>query len=300
MTTYDFDRAQDFIWRNARLLERRLFIHLYQNGPREPVIAALKAYQNPDGGFGNALEPDKRDPHSQPVDLERALQILDMIGALQDTVVKDLLLPACDWLVSVTTPEGGVPYAMPTANGYPHAPWWTMPENPPANLNPTADIVGLLMKAGIDHPWLNGAVDFCWNALATADMDQLHFHDLMPVISFLENSPDRVRAEKELERVAKRILAPGEVEYNPQAGGYVKMPLDWAPSPRSFCRRLFDDATIAHHLQALASHQHADGGWAISWDPISAGVEIEWRGIITLDALNTLKAYEQAGIGLPE
>ena len=51
MKAYDFDRAQDFLWRNARLLERQLFIHLFKNGPREAVLTALKAYQNPDGGF---------------------------------------------------------------------------------------------------------------------------------------------------------------------------------------------------------------------------------------------------------
>jgi len=55
-------KAQDFIWCNARLIERYLFTLLFANGSREPVLAALRAYQNEDGGFGNALEPDKRCP----------------------------------------------------------------------------------------------------------------------------------------------------------------------------------------------------------------------------------------------
>jgi hypothetical protein len=58
------DRARDFVLRNARLLERQRFAHRFDGAPRDGVIAALAAYQNEDGGFGNALEPDKRTPHS--------------------------------------------------------------------------------------------------------------------------------------------------------------------------------------------------------------------------------------------
>ena len=84
-------RAQEFIWTNARLLERQLFAHVFAGGAREPVLAALRAYQNADGGFGNALEPDKRDPHSQPVDVQIAFELLDPIDAFADPLVA----PAC-------------------------------------------------------------------------------------------------------------------------------------------------------------------------------------------------------------
>src|SRR6266699_2473431 len=143
-------KAQDFTWRNARLIERYLFTCLFDNGSKEPVLAALRAYQNEDGGFGNALEPDKRCPSSQPQDIEIALHILDAIGTLDELMV----IRACDYLVTITTPEGGVPYALPSVNAYPHAPWWTVEENPPASLNPTAAIAGLLFKYGIQGCWM--------------------------------------------------------------------------------------------------------------------------------------------------
>ena len=60
------DAAAGFVWRTARLLDRHRFAHLFLDGDRAPVLAALAAYQNPDGGFGNALEPDLRGPASQP------------------------------------------------------------------------------------------------------------------------------------------------------------------------------------------------------------------------------------------
>ncbi|MEO6890935.1 MAG: hypothetical protein ABI324_18275, partial [Ktedonobacteraceae bacterium] len=238
--------AQEFIWRNARLLERYLFTALFSGGSKEPVLAALRAYQNEDGGFGNALEPDRRCPFSQPQDIEFALHILDAIDAMHDPMVTR----ACDYLVSITTAEGGVPAALPSLNAYPHAPWWTTEENPAASLNPTAAIAGLFLKHGIQHPWLETASQFCWREIASTETTE--FHTLMPVITFLEHAPDRTRAEHELQRIAARLMQVGIIELDPQAQGYVQKPLDWAPTPQSYCRRLFDEKTLVPHLTALA------------------------------------------------
>jgi len=279
-------KAQDFIWCNARLIERYLFTYLFADGSKEPVLAALLAYQNEDGGFGNALEPDKRCPSSQPQDIEIALHILDTINAMDDPMVER----TCDYLLTITTPEGGVPYALPSVNAYPHAAWWTVEDNPPASLNPTAAIAGLLLKHGIQHPWIETTSQFCWREIAATDSTE--FHTLMPAITFLEHVPDRTRAERELQRIAARLSQPGVLELNPHAEGYVQKPLDWAVTPQSFCRRLFDDETIEKHLAALANRQRRDGGWPISWDPISPAVEIEWRGRITIEILRTLGANE--------
>lgn len=117
----------------------------------------------------------------------------------------------------------------------------------------------------------------------------------MPAITFLEHAPDRTRAEHELQRIAARLSQPGVIELDAYAEGYVQRPLDWAPTPQSFCRRFFDDENIATHLGALANRQQLDGGWPISWDAISPAVEIEWRGRVTIEALRTLDAYERGG-----
>src|SRR5512140_1304627 len=130
-----FTRAETFIWRNARLLERRLFAYHFKDGPRAAVLAAILAYQNPDGGFGNALEPDIRCPDSQPVPVQHALELLDTVGLMHEIVQ-----PACDYLTTITTNEGGVPWLLPSALAYPRAPWWTADKSPSASLNPTASI----------------------------------------------------------------------------------------------------------------------------------------------------------------
>lgn len=284
--TQRLQHAQEFIWRNARLLERDLFTALFHGGEKEPVLAALRAYQNEGGGFGNALEPDKRCPSSQPQDVEFALHILDAIDAMHDPMV----MRACDYLVTITTAEGGVPFALPSLNAYPHAEWWTSEDNPAPSLNPTATLAGLLLKHGIQHPWIETASQFCWRELAATETTE--FHTLMPAITFLEHTPDHTRAEHELQRIATRLLQPGVIELDPHAQGYVQKPLDWAPTPQSYCRHLFGEKMLAQHLAALADRQQSDGGWPISWPALSLAVELEWRGRVTIEALRTLEAYE--------
>ncbi|MEJ0026810.1 MAG: hypothetical protein WDN01_12350 [Rhizomicrobium sp.] len=279
-------KARDFVLRNARLLERRRFEAEFDGGPASAVVTALAAYRNTDGGFGQALEPDKRDPASQPVDVQFALETMDAVGAFD----RQLALGACDFLAKISTHEGGVPFVLPSVNEFPHAPWWECEADPPANVNPTAAILGVLLKHRVEHHWIVPASAFCWKSIAK--IHRTEFHELMPVLAFLEHVPDRARADTAMRDVLDRVAAPGVVEHDPDAVGYVHLPLEWAPSPQSPCRKLFSDAVIDRHLKALAAKQKDDGGWPISWDPISPGVELEWRGIRTIDALRTLRAYE--------
>jgi hypothetical protein len=280
------ESAQKFMLNNARLLERRLFAFLFQQGNADPVRTALLAYQNADGGFGNALEPDKRTPSSQPIDQEIALRVLDDIGL--DT---QIALQICDFLETITTPEGGVPFVLPSVGDAPRAEWWnTDLDEPPASINPTASIAGLLHKHEIRHPWLDRATAYCWQSI-----EQLQIsggNDFLCVLLFLEHVPDRAGAERAFERISAQLMEGGYVTYDPSATGYVFMPLEYAPSPQHMARRLFDQPTIERHLAALAAKQQTDGGWPISWPAVSPACELEYRGIVTLHALKTLKAYE--------
>jgi hypothetical protein len=279
-------RAEEFMWSNARLLERRLFAHLFKSAAAEPVRAALRAYQNEDGGFGNALEPDKRCPDSQPIDQEIALHVLDDVGI--DAAVVGRM---CDFLATISTAEGGVPFVLPTVRSAPRAPWWNTEDDPPASLNPTASIAGLLHKQGFQHAWLDRATDYCWSTIGASQLDEPHL--IQAIITFLENAPDQPRARREFERVAASLFEHELVVIDPDDTSYVKMPLDYAPTPQSWCRRLFSDEVIAEHLAALAARQQPDGGWPIAWPPVSPACELEYRGIVTLAALRTLHVYGQ-------
>ncbi len=71
-----FAAGRDFILREGRLLERRLFATCFEGAPATGVVDAVSAFRNDDGGFGHGLEPDVRCPASLPVDVEVAFQAL--------------------------------------------------------------------------------------------------------------------------------------------------------------------------------------------------------------------------------
>jgi len=277
--------ATDFMWRTARLLERRRFACLLLDGDRQAVVAALRPYQNPDGGFGNALEPDLRAPVSQPIPTWTALCILDEAQAFDDPLVGR----ACDYLLTISTAEGGVPFALPSVREYPRAPWWETEDQPSASLNPTAAIAALLHKHHVEHPWLAAATDYCWRALDA--LEETSAYEMRAVLPFLDFAPDRQRAERVFERVGPKILEQKLVALNPTAQEDAHSPLTFAPTPDSLARSLFSDALIEAHLDALASAQQEDGGWTINWLAWNPAAALEWRGVVTIDALITLRAY---------
>jgi hypothetical protein len=191
--------------------------------------------------------------------------------------------------MTITTEKGGVPYVLPSVDNYPHQPWWNTEPDPPASVNPTAAIAGLLHKHGVQHEWLDGATEFCWREVAKGT--EREFHEMLTLLLFLEHAPDRERAESALEAISSHIAGEGLVELDPDAEGYVHKPPDWAPTPDRYIGRLFTDHIMVPHLEALAQRQQEDGGWPITWPPLSPAAEAEWRGWITISALRTLTAY---------
>lgn len=248
------------------------------------MLKALVAYQNADGGFGNGLEPDIRAPISQPQPVEVALRLLDELNAIEGQVVAR----ACDYLHSIRTPEGGVPFVLPSVRDYPRAPWWESGEDPAASVNPTAAIAGLLHKHGADHPWLDPATAFCWRKIEARD--GFERYDMVCVLTFLQHTPGRDRAEAAFERMGRAILEGGLVELNPaQAAEFSPRKLIGHP-PSDCCRRARPSRCASMTSSAKSRRAKLSGVAAYVTSP-SPLAELEWRGAVTVKALLTLRAY---------
>ena len=284
MNTPDFSAAAAFVATNARVLDRRRFERLFEDGPAAPVRDAVAAYRNDDGGFGHALEPDCRAPGSQPAAVAMALGIMDETDAWDE----DLVRGACDWLAAVAPAEGGAAFVEATLTGWAHAPWWVPEEGHPASLVATGMIAGTLHARGVSHPWLDGATEVMWNRIAK--MDEPGAYEMFGVLAFLQHVPDRERARAVFGRVGPLILERNMVALDPEAPGEVHGVLSFAPEPDSLARVLFDDATIQAHLDHLAHGQKDDGGWTFNWPAWSPAAELDWRGFLTVDALRALRA----------
>ncbi|GAA4607154.1 hypothetical protein BJY16_006182 [Actinoplanes octamycinicus] len=282
-----FLAADRFLQAEARLLERRLFDTLFRDAPADGVVSVLRGYQNADGGFGHGLEPDKRCPASLPIDVEVAVQALAAAGAADPA----LLGPACDFLSGVAMADGAVPLAFPVIEGYPRAAHWTDWTYAPG-LNPTAGLAGLLHQLGFEHPWRDSATAYCWQVIESGELPE-EVHALGETMTFLAHVPDRARAEKAAPRVLERMTSSSMFQPMPKPGEYGLTPLHVAATADSPWRGLFDDAQIDAHLDHLLGAREPDGGWPITWDPPSAASRLEWRGMVTLQAVRTLRSYRK-------
>jgi len=201
---------------------------------------------------------------------------------------------ACDFLGRVAAAaeaDGALPLAFRVIETFPRAVHWSEWTYRPG-LNPTAGLAGLLHQLGVDHPWLAEATAYCWQQLESGARIQ-DAHELSEVFVFLEHVPDRERADKHRATLADTLARVEMFHLDPAAEGYGLTPLHLAPDPCSRSRALFDDALIEAHLDNLAASQQPDGGWPISWEPPSEASLLEWRGIVTLQALRTLTAYDR-------
>jgi hypothetical protein len=279
----DRTAAETFIWSTARLLDRHRYAMLFEDGPTEPVLAALRGYQNPDGGFGHALEPDLRCPSSQPGPTLYALEMLEEAGMLGS----EMGVAARAWIAQIADPDGSVSSALPGYEAYPHAPWWT-PE--PGSML-TFGLAAVLHTGGVTEDgddWLSRATEWCWRAIE-GERNPSGYR-LKFAFAFLDSVPDEKRARAALARLGEGV-DPSSIAVAGGAEGEALRPLDLSPRPGSRSRALVTERHIEAHLDALAGRQQEDGGWTFDWPAWSLAQTADWRGVVTIGALSSLRDH---------
>jgi hypothetical protein len=282
MTSVDVKAAERFVLATGRLLDRhRLAMLLHGAGP-EPALAALVAYRNPDGGFGNALEPDVRAPESETTSALQGLELLEELGAGEGEPAR----AAARWVAGVADPDGGVPFVLPSAAAAPHAPWM-VPTAGGSHL--TLALTATLWRLGIDDPWRQLGTDWSWRRIEGEEPFDGYWVKFG--LAFLDAVPDAERAAAAIESIRPRLGDDGSL---PVPGGTATeriRPLALSPTAGARSRALFDPALIEAELDRLEAAQEDDGGWSFDWLAWSPGQEVEWRGKVTVDALRTLAAH---------
>ena len=286
----DLDAADTFIATNARLIDRHRFAYLFQGGPAEPVVAAVRAHRNADGGFGHALEPDLRDPASQPAAVMHAAEMLAEVGAGGDPMLDE----ACDWLLTITRDDGGVPFVLPSVlDSHSGGPFLRPVDK--SSMTMTAELAAMLHRAGSTHAWLDGANAWLWRHIP--ELGPTDAYDWRFALDFLDATPDAERADAVLDEIGSRLLESGLVTLEPDEHGEIHSALDFSPWPGTRSRRLFDEAAIEHDLDRLEAGQQEDGGWTFDWPQWSPAATLDWRGYVTVHSLKILRANGRLGAG---
>lgn len=284
-TSIDLEAARRFVYDDARLLERHRLAVQLDDAPPARVLDALRPYRNDDSGWGHALEPDLRGPDSQVSGALSALEVLAELGTAADPEVTTLARETADWLAGVALPDGRVPHVLPSAAGYPAAPW--MVPNDDGFL--TYAIAGHLWELGLDHPWLDAATAWCWKQL-----DGEHSVDgytVMFAIHFLDAVPEPDRVAAAVERLRPALREDGTISVSGGEDDEKLRPLLLSPRPGAPSRKLFSEPLIAAELDRLEREQLDDGGWDFDYLHWSPGQIVDARGLATLGALKTLRAH---------
>lgn len=292
-------QARSFIEQQARPLEQARYAYDFLSGPREAVLNALAAFQNPDGGFGHALEPDLRLPDSSTLATTTALQIL---RELEIESSHPLVQGAMRYLVDTIDREH-LAWAIipPDTDTAPHAPWWVYNPDLSRHLNnPRPEIAGYfflygdLVPGDLRDRLIESVVTHLEDlpdALPPSAYDDLLCYVRLATIPTL---PDawRARLLRRIAPLAGAMIAPDPSTW----GGYVMKPLKLVSRPAG----LFADVyagPVRLNLDYEIEHQGADGAWQPNWSWGSMYPEVwpvaerEWKGVLTLDTLKALRAF---------
>ncbi|WP_199442448.1 hypothetical protein [Umezawaea beigongshangensis] len=282
------ERARSYVWHHGRVLEQRRFEFLFDGGAAEPVLHAVLAHRNGDGGYGHALEPDGRGPVSQPLHVCTALDLFAEIG---DT---SHVASAVEHLASLA-PDARLHVGVPAAEAHPHSPWWETGGEP--SILVTALLAGVLHRLEVQHPWLDVATALTWEHVE--QVGTTHPYEVAALVRFLDHVPDRARAEAHAERLGglvreQRLVDLGEPDAAAPEGyaaGETHKPQDYAASPDGLARRWFSDAEFDRALDVLEAAQQDDGGWRFAWPSWTPVTEHEWGAVVTIGALTVLRAH---------
>jgi hypothetical protein len=283
--------ARSFMAGHARVLDRRRFELLFEGADAEPVLAALNAYRNPDGGYGHGLAPDLRAPESQPGAAWHAFEVFAEVAPVTAPQATEL----CDWLDAIALPDGGLPFALPIEDPSGCAPFWAQADPQAFSLQITAIVAAYANRvaahdpAVAGHRWLARATSRCLAAIEALEAAPEAY-----VLAFCVRLVDAVydrdpAARGLLARLGEYVPSDGRLRVVGGLPDEALSALDLAPDPDRPARTLLDQAIVAADLERLASEQNEDGGWSVDFRSFSPAAALEWRGYATVRALSILR-----------
>lgn len=282
-----FVRAREFIHKNARPLDSSLFNYIFEEGSRDAVAEELSKFQNSDGGYGNALEPDFRLQASSPMATSVGLQYCKVIDA---SVSEYIVSGAIQYLLSTYDREHGYwPSTYLDVNNDPHAPWWNLEEvKPPTEErwgNPCAELAGHIhrYKSLVPNDFI---VDLNRRIQENIESSE-HIDGLYNVMCWeraYREFPESLQsmASEKIRKTFEKIAPLKQEDLG-------EIRILWL-APDSEAILLSYPENVYNLMHQEIERQSDDGGWWPTWkwgqyEDVWPIAEKEWAGKITLDCL---------------
>ena len=268
-----FDKARTFIYRNTRLLDIARWQYHFEDGSKEAVLTALAVYQNEDGGFGHALEPDAWNPNSAPIQTWTATEILREIDFTDNThpIIQGILR----YLESGQDFESHFWYCTVRSNNdYPHAPWWHTENDSTCHndYNPTACLAGFIIRFAKKESGLYQLGRRIAKEAYDAYMGQELLNDMHTAACFVrlmqyceeagaDDVFDLAALKEKLRKQVKHSITQNTAEWET---GYICKPSQFFNSRDSIFYR--ENCDIAEYeCEYIIKSQQEDGSWNIPW-----------------------------------
>ena len=145
----DKNAAIKYILENARPLELAIYKYYFENESNHAVVDELSKFQNSDGGFGNALEPDFFNPNSSPIATNDAINTLYCVNALNKN--SDMVKGIVKYLASHDSLDEDKKrwlFAIDSNKDYPHAIWWEKKGDGISKFNPSISLAAFMVCYG--------------------------------------------------------------------------------------------------------------------------------------------------------
>lgn len=306
-----FEAAKSFVYRNARPLDFALFRYHFEQGDAQEVLHILAGYQNRDGGFGHALEPDNWNPASTPIATWAAARKLRSLGVMdaahpgmaQTNTLQSIVRGILRYLDSGADFADGKWYNTVAGNNdYPHAVWWSCAQDGgEPHDNPTVSLAGFaLCYAERGSRLYQKAEQIISKAVASfveKPVREMHVLKVyLELLSYLEESGRgelvdvTAFQEKLYETIRDDVCKEPEKWYTE----YVCKPSAFYDgTERLFA--IFDRALCEKEAELMLEQQRPDGAWPVTWQWYTEYKEFEisanwWKSAMIIDNLLYLKA----------
>jgi hypothetical protein len=298
ITESQLNKITCYIYENARPLDKALYRYYFEYLPSSDVASELKRYQNEDGGFGNAIEPDFRLPLSSPMATTTGLQYA---SELQLTAKDDIVKNAITYLLTNFDKETKCWHAVPKeVNQYPHAPWWHVNEETnnaevESNwANPNAEIVSYFLQYEelVPEYFLQEVKELALHNFSET-VTEMEMHDLLCYIKLFEALPEN-EVKQYMEQLASSVK---EIVETTRAAweNYGPKPMAFAPTPNALLYTFLKDEVllqIPYEIEKLKEEGYWEPNWAWGqYEDTWLQAKEEWQGFLTVKMIKSLKEF---------
>lgn len=286
--------AKNFVLQNARPLELAVYKYFFENEPNKAVVDELLKFQNSDGGFGNALEPDFFNPNSSPVATNDAIITLCRVNALdRDSEIVKGIVRYLESHDSFSKDKKRWLFAIDSNKDYPHAIWWEKKGDGISGFNPSVSLAAFLVCYGNRSPLYEEIVKEGFEYSETAEEvsgDSLKCFLLAYGLLKTNNIDDIIDLEHFKNLLCKAIDNSICKDIEKYGVEYVSMPSDFFSGTYLEFITPEIKPLIAAEKEILGNLQREDGGFDIAWKWYTPYPEFEqarawWRPRITIEKL---------------